>query len=289
VGAVLFSLLVSLREGVEIALVIAIVLGYLQRTGRGDHARQVWAGVGIAAGLCLILGAVLEFTAASLSGQVLEAFEGFTMLFAVAVLTWMIFWMKRQAAGIGRHLRAQVDAAVRVGSPSALVLLAFSAVAREGLETVLFLFAGARNASAVEYLLGGVLGFSIAAAIGYGVYRGSSRLPLRQFFLVSGVALIVLAAGLISNALAELREAGIILAQGVRPWDTDGFLSMNTDLGRFLHTLVGYDSAPTVAQIVAYWGYLLGALTFFLSGTVFFRRRPAAPKDSASLARGVRA
>jgi len=254
------------------------------RTGRGRYARPVWAGVGIAAVLCIALGAVLEFTAASLRGQVLEAFEGFTMLFAVAVLTWMIFWMKRQAAGIGRQLRDQVDAAVRVGSPSALVVLAFSAVAREGLETVLFLFAGARNASAADYLLGGVAGFGIAAAIGYGVYRGSSRLPLRQFFLVSGVVLIVLAAGLISNALRELGEAQLILNQGPRPWDTDAFLSMNTDFGRFLATVFGYDSAPTLMQIVAYWSYLLGTLSFFLLGTVLFRpRRPAA----TTVAQGV--
>jgi high-affinity iron transporter len=279
-----FSFLVSLREGVEIALIVAIVLGYLTRTGRGAYARQVWLGVGIAALLCVALGALLEFTAASLSGQVLEAFEGFTMLFAVAVLTWMIFWMKRQAAGIGRQLRDQVDAAVRVGSPSALVVLAFSAVAREGLETVLFLFAGARNASASEYLLGGLLGFAGAAAIGYVVYRGSTRLPLRQFFLISGVVLIILAAGLVSNALKELGEAQLIVNQGPRPWDTDAFLSMNTDLGRFLATVFGYDSAPTLMQIVAYWAYLVGALTFFLFGTVLFRpRRPVAP----TVAQGV--
>jgi len=226
---------------------------------------------------------VLEFTAASLSGQVLEAFEGFTMLFAVGVLTWMILWMKRQAAGIGRHLREQIDTAVRVGSPAALVLLAFSAVAREGLETVLFLFAGARNASAADYLLGGVAGFGIAAAIGYGVYRGSSRLPLRQFFLVSGVVLIVLAAGLVSNALVELGEAQVLANQGPRPWDIDAFLSMNTDLGRFLHAIFGYDSAPTLLQIVAYWGYLIGVLTVFLTGTVSLRRRrPAATAGSVT-------
>lgn len=283
----LFSLLVTLREGVEIALIVAIVLGYLKRTGREEHARQVWAGVGIAAALCIALGAVLEFTAASLSGQVLEAFEGFTMLFAVGVLTWMIFWMKRQAAGIGRHLREQVDTAVRIGSPSALVLLAFSSVAREGLETVLFLFAGARNASAGEYFLGGLAGFALAAAIGYGVYRGSSRLPLRQFFLASGVVLIVLAAGLVGNALKELGEAQIIVNQGPRPWDMDAFLSMNTDFGRFLHTVFGYDSAPTLLQIVAYWGYLIGTLTFFLTGAVHLRPRRIATTDG-TLTQGAR-
>jgi high-affinity iron transporter len=283
-----FSLLVALREGVEIALIVAIVLGYLARTGRREHARQVWLGVAIAAALCIGIGALLELTATSLDGQVREAFEGFTMLFAVAVLTWMIFWMKRQAAGIGRTLRAQVDAAVRVGSPTALVLLAFSAVVREGLETTLFLFAGARSASASEYLLGGVLGFAIAAAIGYLVYRGSARLPLRQFFLVSGVVLIVLAAGLVSNALNDLREAQILLNQGPRLWDIDATLSMYSTLGRFLHAVFGYHSAPTLLQVVGYWAYLLSVLAFFLSGTVIFRPRRGA-SDTASVSQGVRA
>ncbi len=282
----LFALLVTLREGVEIALIMAIVLGYLRRTDRARYARAVWAGAAVAAALCLAGGAVLELTAASLSGRALEAFEGGAMLFAVAVLTWMIFWMKREAAGIGTRLRAQIDTAVQAGSPLALVMLTFSAVAREGLETVLFLFAGARNTSATEYLAGGLLGFAMAAAAGYGVYRGASRLPLRGFFVVSGVALVVLAGGLLSNALGELREAQVLLHQGPRPWDIDAFLSMNTDLGRFLHAVVGYHSAPTLAQIVAYWGYLAAALTFFLAGTAF-RRRPATPAGSPS--REVRA
>lgn len=279
----LFSLLVTLREGVEIALIVAIVLGYLYRSGRGAYAGQVWAGVGIAAVLCIAIAGALELTATSLSGRVREAFEGGTMLFAVAVLTWMIFWMKRQAAGIGRHLRDQVDAAVRVGSPTALALLAFSSVAREGFETTLFLFAGARNAAAGPYLAGGLLGFGLAAVIGYGVYRGSARLPLRQFFLISGVALIVLAAGMVSNAVTAFREAGVVSDQGPRPWDMDGVLSMSTNLGSFLHTLLGYHSAPTLLQITAYWAYLLGVLLFFLAGTVIVRpRRPRSGSTAAS-------
>lgn len=278
----LFSLLVSLREGVEIALIVAIVLGYLKRIDRSRYAVQVWAGVGVAVALSLVVVALLEFTAVSLSGQALEAFEGFTMLFAVGVLTWMIFWMKRQASSIGTHLRDQIDAAVRVGSPSALVLLSFTSVVREGLETVLFLFAGARTASAGEYALGGALGFGIAAIIGYGVYRGSARLPLRQFFLVSGVVLIVLAAGLVSNALTELRAAQVIANQGPRVWDIDAYLSMNTELGRTLTTVFGYTSSPTLLQLVAYWLYLGGALGYFLSGTVFAQPQQR-PRPGVSL------
>ena len=138
----LFSFLVTLREGIEIALVITILLGYLRKLDQKQHFREIWIGVAAAAALSLGFGVVLEMTSRELSGRVLEAFEGITMLFAVAVLTWMVFWMKRQSAGISAELRSHIDSALSAGSVMALALLAFSAVAREGLETALFLFAG---------------------------------------------------------------------------------------------------------------------------------------------------
>src|SRR3972149_10924449 len=139
----LFSFLIILREGFEIALVLAIVLGYLRRTGNREHFRAVWTGAIAAGGLSLAAAGALELTATELSGAAQEAFEGFTMLFAVAVLTWMVFWMRRQAATIGRELRHQVDIAIERGSLLALVSLAFIAVLREGLGTGLLPFAGA--------------------------------------------------------------------------------------------------------------------------------------------------
>lgn len=281
----LFSLLVTLREGVEIALVVAIVLGYLGRTGNRHLFRPVWIGVGAAVVLSVAFGAVLEFTAAGLSGAALEAFEGFTMLAAVAVLTWMVFWMRRQAVSIGRDLREHVDVAIAGGSLLAVVGLAFSAVIREGFETALFLFAGsasARDGGALGFVAGGVLGFVIAGGIGYSVYQGSHRLPMRQFFSVSGVVVIVLAAGLLSNGLAELLDSGLLPGLGPRPWDTDGLLSASSTVGRFLRTLVGYDPAPTVGQIVGYYTYLLGGLGALLLPA---RRQPS-PVPAGSEPRG---
>jgi high-affinity iron transporter len=261
----LFSFLVTLREGIEIALVITILLGYLRQINQQGRAPQIWAGVGVAAVLCLGFGIVLEITSREMSGRALEMFEGFTMLFAVAVLTWMVFWMKRQSAGISRELRMQVDSAISRGSMTALVLLAFSAVAREGFETVLFLFAGSTNAaSGFDFWMGGVLGFVVAGVAGVVIYYGASWLPLKQFFLASGVAVIILAAGLLSNGLAELHEAALITDLGSRPWDTDAMLPMTSTMGKFLHTVLGYDSAPTMGQIAAYWSYVVIVLGAYL-------------------------
>lgn len=253
----LFSLLVTLREGIEIALVVTILLGYLRNIDQKRHFRQIWLGVGVAAALSVAFGAALEATSRELNGRVLEAFEGVTMLFAVSVLTWMVFWMKRQSAGISLDLRHRIDSALSGGSVAALALLAFSAVAREGIETTLFLFAGSANTSGSQFVLGGVLGFGIAAAVGVVIYYGAARLPLQQFFLVSGVVVVILAAGLLANALSNLHAAAIIDDLGSRPWDTESMIPMTSTMGKFLHTVLGYDSAPAMAQIVLYWSYIV--------------------------------
>lgn len=275
----LFSFLVTLREGFEIALVVAIVLGYLARTGNRQHFRDVWTGVAAAAVLAFLVGLVLYLTTSSLSGRALEIFEGTTMLIAVVVLTWMVFWMRRQAASIGGELRAQVQVAIQRGSLFALAGLAFSAVAREGIETALFLFAGsaASNGAGLAFWLGGIAGFAVAGALGYVFYRGSHRLPIGPFFTVTGIVVLVLAAGLVSNGLAELHEGGVLPAIGnERPWDMDHVLSMSTTTGQFLHTLFGYDSAPMWMQIVAFWGYLAAGLAAFLGLLPIRRMVPAA-------------
>lgn len=265
----LFAFLVTLREGFEIALILAIVLGYLARTGNRRHFRAIWLGAGLAAAFTVAVVGVLRLTAGELSGAAREAFEGYTMLAAVAVLTWMVLWMQRQAAGLGRELRTQVDDALAGGSVLALAGLAFTAVAREGVETALFLFAGATTAraeSAALFWAGGAAGFAIAGALGYLVYRGAHALPLNHFFTVTGVIVLVVAAGLLSNGVAALQVSQVIANLGPRPWDTDALLSLTTTPGKFLHTLVGYDPAPTWGQIVLFWGYLGGGLGLFFVG-----------------------
>ena len=260
-----FSLLVTFREGIEMALILAILLGYLRSLGQRRHFREIWFGAGLAAGVCVVIGAALELASQELDDRIVEGFEGFTMIFAVLILTGMALWMKRQASGVSRELQAQVDQALGRGSMTALVLLAASSIGREGLETTLFLFAGSsRGGAGFPFLAGGVLGFAMAAAVGVVIYQGSSRLPLRQFFLVSGVVLLVLAAGLLATSVTKLYSAAIITNLGSRPWDTEGFISMTSTLGKFLNTVLGYDSAPATLQIGLYWVYLLGAGGLYL-------------------------
>ncbi len=272
-----FSFLVTFREGVEMALIVAILLGYLRSLGQRQHFREIWFGAGIAAGVCVVIGVVLELASQKLDDRIVEAFEGFTMIFAVIILTGMALWMKRQAAGVSRELQARVDQALGRGSMTALVLLAAFSIGREGLETTLFLFAGSsQGASGFSFVSGGLLGFALAAAAGVVLYKGSARLPLRQFFLISGVVVLVLAAGLLATSVTKLYAAAIITNLGDRPWDTEGLISMTSTLGKFLNTLFGYDSAPSTLQIGLYWVYLLGVgglYLFPLSGLRLGARR----------------
>lgn len=268
-----FSFIVTLREGIEMALIIAILLGYLRSVGQRRHFREIWLGVGVAAAATIAFGVALEIASRDLDKRIVEAFEGFAMIFATAVLTGMAIWMKRQASGISAELKQQVDVALGRGSMTAIVLLAATSVGREGLETVLFLFAGsAAGSSGGEFLLGGVLGFAVAAVAGVAIYQGSRWLPLRSFFLVSGLIVIVIAAGLVATSSVKLYEAAIITDLGPRPWDTDHIISMTSDTGKFLSTLLGYDSAPSLMQLALYWSYLPVALAAF-----FFIRPPAVP------------
>jgi high-affinity iron transporter len=268
-----FSFVVTLREGVEMALVVAILLGYLRSVGQRRYFHAIWIGVGVAAALCLLIGVALEVASQELDKRLVEGFEGLTMILAVCLLTGMAFWMKRQAAGLSGELRGQAHEALGSGSLMALVLLAATSVGREGLETTLFLFAGSTTAtSGAGFVLGGILGFAAAAAIGFGIYQGSRWFPIKQFFLVSGVVVLFMAAGLLANSVVKLYEAAIITDLGQRPWDTEGFISITSSLGKFLNTLVGYDSAPSMLQLILYWGYLLVAVTAF----VLLRPRRAA-------------
>ena len=149
---------------------------------------------------------------------------------------------------------------------TALMLLAFSAVGREGFETALFLFAGSTNhGSDVGFVAGGLVGFVLAAGAGVILYYGAARLPIKHFFTASAVVLMIIAAGLLTNGLAALHEATIIPNLGVRPWDTDNVVPMTSSLGKYMHTLVGYDSAPAISQILLYWTYLAFVVTVYLA------------------------
>jgi high-affinity iron transporter len=201
------SLFVTLREGFEAALIVGIVLAYLNKSGAPERARHVWAGVAAAAAVSVLMGVIIFASGNELSGTSEAVYEGVAMLLATGVLTWMIFWMQRQARTLGSHLREQVSTALVAGG-AALFWVAFVGVAREGIETSLFVYAATGKDSAISTILGGATGLAIAAILGVLVYRGSHRLNLGRFFQVTSVLLLAFAAYLLMGGLHELGEAG---------------------------------------------------------------------------------
>lgn len=252
------SLLITLREGLEAALIIGIILAYLAKTDNRQSFKPVWVGTALAVLVSLIAGAIIYAIAGEFSGRAEQIFEGSAMLLAVGVLTWMVFWMRKQAVNIKGELQAQIQSALTSGSTIALASIAFIAVVREGIETVLFLFAANTVAeSAVSFTIGGLLGLVVAIVIGYGVYKGSSKLNLRTFFNVTGLGLIIFAAGLLASAIGEFHEAEIIAPVIEHIWDINNILPEESTFGRFLKALFGYHGSPSLVQVVSYLVYLV--------------------------------
>ncbi len=200
---------VMLREGFEASLVVGIVLAFLKRTNRQEGFWPVWIGALSALVLSFGVGALLFAVGAELEGRAEALFEGVTMLFAAALLTWMIFWMRRQARTIRRELEEQVEHALAKGSAFALGLVAFVGVLREGVETALFLFGTVEGANALVATSSAAVGLAVAVALGYAFYRGASRLDLRRFFAVTSVLLLLFAGWLLAQGLHELEEGGL--------------------------------------------------------------------------------
>jgi len=264
-----------LREGLEAALIVGIICAYVVKLDRRDVLRGVWLGVAAALVLSIGVGIIVALTVGRLPIMVQEALEGVAAIIAVAVLTWMLFWMRRQGRAMKGELEAGVDTALATGSLAALAGLAFVAVARESLETVLFLFAlGAQTQDLIiSTLIGAALGLAAAVAIGYGIFALGIRVDLRRFFTITGVVLIFVSAGLVAFAIHAFGEAGIIVNQGV-VWDLSGVLPTNSPLGSVLAGLFGYRAAPTSFEVLGYFGYLIPVLILFVWGG----KRPAVAK-----------
>ena len=281
-GSFTSGLLTGLREGVEAALIVSIILSYLARTGNRRHFRVIWAGTGAAMLLSLAAGAALFATVGELRSPYEQIFEGLTMLLAALVVTWMLFWMRRQAASVKGELQAAVDRALTEGTVFGLAVLAFTAVIREGLETSLFLVGQAASAQsgASSILVGAVAGLGVATLLGVGFYRGSRLIDLRSFFRWTGIALIFIAAGLLSKAVHEFVEIGWISFGASTAFDLSGILPHEAIdgapggiallAGQFLRALFGYSSRPEILTFGAWLGYVVVVLGLFL--------RPAPPR-----------
>jgi high-affinity iron transporter len=276
----LTALLIMLREGFEAALVVAIVYAYIRRIGRRDLVAPMWQGMAAAAAVSIAAGVVVHLTVENLRGQPrLLAFAAVSLL-AVVVLTWMIFWMRRQAHMIRGELHDSVDQAIAGGGDArfAVMTVAFLAVAREGLEAALFLIAAATTEEGWAVLVGGLIGLALASILGALVVLGGRRLPMRQFFTVTGLILIVFAAGLVSRTVLWLQAAGELGTVWNNVYDLTAYrwLTVSTESGRFLGAMFGWDPRPSIEQVVAYLLFLVTVAWLFLRAPKPARERQQA-------------
>jgi high-affinity iron transporter len=261
----LATLVIFLREGVEASMIIAILLAYLNRIGRREHFRDVFLGVGAALVLATAGGVAAYETIRSYSGsRVQTIFETVTYLLAATVLTYMTFWMRKHARSLSKELRARTDAALDGGARWGLGLLAFQAVGREGLETVVFTLAIMFSTSAASALTGASIGLAASLVIAFVIYRLGHRLNLARFFTVIGVLLMVFAAGLLADSVQNLQQLGWLPVLNAPMWHSGRVLSESSAFGDVLHNFFGYSDAPTPLQLMIYVGYLAIVVVAYL-------------------------
>jgi len=277
------SFLITLREGLEVSLVLAILISYLVKTGRADETGAVWKGTGLAALLCVVVGIIINAAVGGLHGTAEQLVEGFIAVAAAIVLTWMIFWMRTNARTLGSELRQKVDAATTV---SALAAIAFVATVREGLETVLFLLsAETGSSSGAEVVVGGLAGLVVSAILGWIIYKGGNRMNLRRFFQVTGVLLILFAAGLVGKAFHEFREALDLHSGGLidPAWTIESGLWAKGTFYDFMKGFFGWHKETEWIRLIAYFAYLVPVMWLFLKKPSTKAAEQSSPRESVSV------
>lgn len=278
------SFLLSLREGLEAALIIGIVFGALQKIRRTDLAPALWMGTLAALGVSILTAVILTLFGMSLEETAEQIYEGITMLLAAGILTWMIFWMSKQSKTIKSELEDGVNKAALTTGKRAVFGLAFLAVVREGVELALFItaafFAGSSEnvmTNIILTLTGVVLGLGTAVLLGWSLLAATARLNLRRFFQVTGYLLILFAAGLVAHGIHEFNEVGWIPSVIEHVWDVNAIVDERSVFGELLKTLFGYNGNPSLTEVIGYFTYLAVAAYFFTRTTV----QPAAKKVTA--------
>lgn len=251
----LASYLLSLREGIEAALIIGIVLSALRQMRRTDLAPAVWLGTLSAAALSLLAAILLTGFGLELQGAAEPIFEGITMILAAALLTWMIFWMNRTARTLKSDLEANIHKAAFGTGKRAIFFVAFIAILREGIELALFLTASVFATNTVQTLIGAILGLGTAILLGWSIFAAILRLDLRRFFQVTGFLLILFAAGLVAHGVHEFNVVGWIPAVIEHVWDVNAILDENSTFGLLLKALFGYNGNPSLSEALAYAAY----------------------------------
>lgn len=263
------SLLIMVREGFEAALIVALVFAYLRRIGRLDMAKATWLGIAAAVGLSTLVGVVIHVTMGGLEGAGrMRAFAAISIV-AAGVLTWMVFWMRRQSRAIKGELEHKVDRALHASNATAAItLVAFFAVLREGIEAALFLVAAATDTDGARVVLGAVIGIAIAIVLGGLVYLGGRRLPMRAFFQATGLVVIVFAAGLLARTVLFLQSSGDLGSWNDAVYNLTGtkWLTQQTEVGKFLAAMFGWDPRPSIEQVVVWAAYLFPVTYLFLRG-----------------------
>jgi high-affinity iron transporter len=249
------SFLLSLREGLEAALIIGVLLGTLRKIRKPELGWLVWLGTGSAVLVSILVALILSFIGAAFEGHVEEIFEGVMMLLAAGVLTWMIFWMSRQARAMQSQIETDVRRAAFSTGRRALILVAFLAVVREGIELALFLTAVSFASDAAQTLIGAGLGLGAVVLLSWALNASLLKLNIRNFFRVTSVILIVFAAGLVAHGVHELNEANWVPAIVEHLWDINHVLDETSLSGQVLKTLVGYNGNPSLTEVMAYLAY----------------------------------
>jgi high-affinity iron transporter len=261
------SFVITLREGLEISLVLGILATYLVKTGRSAMLKPMWVGSAAALALSVIAGVIFRQVVGEFEGKWEQAIEGVIAVVAAVVLTWMIFWMRRNARGLSSELKARLDTST---SAKAVAVVAFVAVLREGFEAALFLLsAETESATGAQVVVGGLVGLAVAAVIGWLVYVGGRKVNLAKFFAVTGFVLILFAAGLVGKAFHELRELFGIedgwLIQSM--WDIKSGALANGNARDFLNGLFGWHENPERIRVITYFAYLVPVLWLYFKPT----------------------
>ncbi len=275
--------LIGLREGLEAALIVAILVAYLVKTNNSHALGRLWIGVAAAIGISIALGVVLIFVDESLSERAAEAFAGVTSLLAVGLITWMIFWMAFHARHIKAHLHGEVDKALKT-SVAAVALVAFLAVIREGLETALFLYAGVQSSGeTTEPLIGAVLGLATALALGVLMYRGAVKLNLGALFKWTGAALVIVAGGVLRYAVHEFQELDRLPGEDSVAIDVSSTIAPDSVLGTLIRGLVNLTPTMTWLEVIIWLAYVVPTLIlfFWVIGRKSKSAKPAVPSETS--------
>ena len=266
--------LLSVREGFEVALVLGIVLSALRKIKHREMSSIIWSGAAVAGLVSALLALLLYSLGGEFEGRAEEIYEGLSMLSAAVLLTWMVFWMRRQAGILSKELEGNVLRMTALGSHRALFLLAFLAVGREGMELAAFLTIAAFSSSAWLTFLGAIAGLGIAALMGILLFTTTRRLSVKKFFLLTNVLLLLFAAGLVARSIHEFNEAGWVPAGVENIWDTNHILNDESAVGSIFVTLLGYNGNPSLTEVVVYVGYLLLVCVLFYKGAIHVQTHP---------------